>query len=180
MAKKRPPPIPQNAFFSQGSSSQRSIPQDEGGHESQVDSINEVGGDAVSTKFQIVQARPFNAGRIQKFFANWQKITSDSTVLDMVKGCTLEFATFPHHTYQPKETRFSSRECLAIEVELQRLLDKGIIIPSEHETCEFISTIFVRPQADGSFRLILNLKRLNEHFVYHHFKMESLKSVIQL
>ena len=97
----------------------------------------------------------------------------------MVKGCTLEFATYPHDRYQPKEIRFSSRECLAIEIELQRL-DKGIIIPSEHETCEFISTMFVRPKADGSFRLILNLKRLNEHIVYHHFKMESLKSVIQL
>ena len=98
----------------------------------------------------------------------------------MVKGCTLEFATYPHHTCQPKEIKFSSRECLAIKIELQRLLDKGIIIPSEHETYEFISTIFVRPKADGSFRLILNLKRLNEHIVYHHFKMESLKSVIQL
>lgn len=98
----------------------------------------------------------------------------------MVKGCTLEFATYPHHTCQPKEIKFSLRECLAIKIELQRLLDKGIIIPSEHETCEFISTIFVRPRADGSFRLILNLTRLNEHIVYHHFKMESLKSVIQL
>jgi len=140
------------------------FPQEEGGrHESQVDSINEVGGDTVSTKFNIAQSRPFNAGRIQEFFANWQNITSDRTVLDMVKGCTLEFATYPHHPCQPKEINFSSRECLAIKIELQRLLDKGIIITSEHETCEFISTIFVRPKADGSFRLILNLKRLNEH-----------------
>ena len=60
------------------------------------------------------------------------------------------------------------------------LLDKGIIIPSEHGTCEFIPTIFVRPKADRSFRLIFNLKRPNEHIVYHHFKMESLKYVIQL
>ena len=98
----------------------------------------------------------------------------------MVKACTLQFATLHHHTYQPKEIKFFSRECLAIEIDLQRLLDKGIIIPSEHETCEFISTIFVRPKADGSFRLILNLKRLNEHVGYHHFKIESLKSVIEL
>ena len=140
------------------------FPQEEGGrHESQVDYINEVGGDTVSTKFNIAQSRPFNAGRIQGFFANWQNITSDRTVLDMMKGCTLEFATYPHHPCQPKEINFSSRECLAIKIELQRLLDKGIIITSEHETCEFISTIFVRPKADGSFRLILNLKRLNEH-----------------
>ena len=72
------------------------------------------------------------------------------------------------------------RECLAIKIELQRLLEKGITTPSERQTCEFISTIFVTPKADGSFRLILKLKRLNEHNVYHHFKMESLKSVIQL
>lgn len=66
MAKKRPPTIAQSAFLSQVSSSQRSIPQEEGGGrlESQVDSINEVDGDSVSTQFQIVQARPFNAGRI--------------------------------------------------------------------------------------------------------------------
>ena len=60
--------------------------------------------------------------------------------LDMVKGCTLEFVTYPHHTYQPEEIKFSSIECMAIEIELQGLLDEGIIIPSEHETCKFVST----------------------------------------
>ena len=84
-------------------------------------------------------------------------ITSDSTVVDMVKGCTLEFATYPHHPCQPKEINFSSRECLAIKIELQRLLDKGIIIPSEHETCEFISTIFVRPKAKENVTDTVNI-----------------------
>ena len=32
----------------------------------------------------------------------------------------------------------------------------------------------------GSHRLILNLKKLNEHIVYHHFKMDSLQSAVQL
>ena len=45
------------------------IPRRRGRHESQVDSINEVGGDTVATKFQIAQARPFNTGRIQEFFS---------------------------------------------------------------------------------------------------------------
>ena len=84
-------------------------------------------------------------------------ITSDSTVVDMVKGCTLEFATYPHQPCQPKEINFSSRECLAIKIELQRLLDKGIIIPSEHETCEFISTIFVRPKAKENVTDTVNI-----------------------
>ena len=31
-----------------------------------------------------------------------------------------------------------------------------------------------------SHRLILNLKKLNKHIVYHHFKMDSLQSAVQL
>ena len=38
----------------------------------------------------------------------------------------------------------------------------------------------MRPKPDGSHRLILNLKRFNEHVAYHHFKMESLKSALQM
>ena len=45
---------------------------------------------------------------------------------------------------------------------------------------EFISTISIRPKKDGTYRLILNLKNLNDHVEYHHFKMDTLQSVIQL
>ena len=40
--------------------------------------------------------------------------------------------------------------------------------------------MFTRPKKDGSHRLILNLKKLNEYVTYHHFKMESLQSAVQL
>ena len=50
-----------------------------------------------------------------------------------------------------------------IDTEIKRLVEKGVIVPSCHETGEFVSTIFVRPKPDGSHRLILNLKRFNEH-----------------
>ena len=71
----------------------------------------------------------------------------------------------------PKEIRYT---------EIKRLLEMGVIVPSCHETGEFVLTIFVRPKPDGSHRLILNLKRFNEHVAYHHFKMESLKSALQM
>ena len=44
----------------------------------------------------------------------------------------------------------------------------------------FISSIFTTEKPDGSHRTILNLKKLNESIRYVHFKMESLKNVIQL
>lgn len=49
-----------------------------------------------------------------------------------------------------------------------------------HSNGEYISNIFIRPKKDGSFRLILNLKQLNESVEYHHFKMENLKNAITL
>ena len=57
------------------------------------------------------------------------------------------------------------------------MLSKSIIIPSQHETEEYVSPIFITPKRDGTFRLILNLKKLNEYVTYEHFKMESIHSV---
>ena len=38
--------------------------------------------------------------------------------------------------------------------------------------------IFIFPKKDGTYRLILNLKNLNDHVEYHHFKMDTLQSAI--
>ena len=47
---------------------------------------------------------------------------------------------------------------------------------------EFISPIFLVPKKDGGSRPVINLKTLNSHIVYQHFKMEGLhllKYIIQ-
>ena len=49
-----------------------------------------------------------------------------------------------------------------IESEIQNLLKKGVIRTSSHEPGEFISPIFPREKSYGGYRLILNLKKLNE------------------
>ena len=41
-------------------------------------------------------------------------------------------------------------------------------------------TSFCRPKKDGSVRIILNLKKLNESMDYQHFKMETLNHALQL
>ena len=50
----------------------------------------------------------------------------------------------------------------------------------QDEPGEFISSIFVRPKKDGTNRMILNLKDLNQHVQYFHFKMETLIDAIRL
>ena len=63
---------------------------------------------------------------------------------------------------------------------IKNLLQKGVIKESLPEEGEFISSIFLVPKSENSFRMILNVKRLNENMPYIHFKMETIKSILTL
>ena len=39
---------------------------------------------------------------------------------------------------------------------------------------------FLRPKSDGSYRMILNLKKFNEFVEYHHFKVGTLETVVKM
>ncbi|CAB0041784.1 unnamed protein product [Trichogramma brassicae] len=51
---------------------------------------------------------------------------------------------------------------------------------TEHQEDEFISTFFTVPKPDGSHRFILNLIKFNEFVPIYHFKMEDLRTVINI
>lgn len=122
----------------------------------------------------------FQAGQLSHKLCEWRKLTSDSEVLQTVWGEEIEFYSLPHQINAPKENKFSTAEQLVVEQEIKKLLTKGIIVKSVHEQNEFISPIFLRPKPDGSYRMILNLKGLNEYVVYRHFKMDSIWNAIRL
>ena len=67
-----------------------------------------------------------------------------------------------------------------LSVEVKNLLRKGVIKEFQHEEGEYISPIFLTPKSGGLFRIILKLKRLNDHMPYIHFQMETIKSVLNL
>ena len=54
------------------------------------------------------------------------------------------------------------------------------MINTAHEEGEFISPIFLRSKPDGTNRVILNLKNLNQPLEYNHFKMETIHPVAHL
>ena len=39
---------------------------------------------------------------------------------------------------------------------------------------------FLTPKSDGSFRMILSINKLNYHMPFIHFKMETIRSVLNL
>ena len=67
---------------------------------------------------------------------------------------------------------FNSKEKIALKSEIDTLIQKEVIVEVQHSHDEFISSVFLRPKPNGTKRMILNLKDVNEFIVYHHFKMD--------
>ena len=76
--------------------------------------------------------------------------------------------------------RFNVREQLIIGEEIAKLLAQKVIVVTERKVGQIISPIFLRPKKDGGYRLVLNLKELNTHIPYKHFKMENFEQALGL
>ena len=116
---------------------------------------------------------------MKHFVPAWKEITDDPDVLDWVEHCHIEFIDNlpPIQKSGYKIIKFNDSESTIIDSEIKKLLSKGVIVESTNSEEEFVSSIFLRIKKNGlDYRIILNLKELNNFVVYQHFKMESLKS----
>ena len=122
------------------------------------------------------------AGQLQNYIANWQRITSDPFILDVVAHCYIDFEDepLPRSNIARPQCTFRTSEQIIIDNEIEKFLEKGIIEPSIYEKSQVISPIFTRGKKDSSHRVIFNLKKLNESVSYHHFKMDTLETALKL
>ena len=115
------------------------------------------------------------------FSKEWEKITSDKNILQIVENCKIEFvddiAPTKCKLYEPT---FNLIESEVIDQEIKNLLKMGAVVKAILGPDQFLSSIFVRPKKNGEYRVILNLKNLNEYVVYHHFKMDTFESAVNL
>ena len=125
-----------------------------------------------------VRVFPEGAGNIANCLRAWKQLTTDEVLLKIVTGYELEFDQTPSQSKIPHKTHLDEEEFQIINTEINKLLHKGVIVKTNHSEGEFISDIFCRPKKDGSHRLILNLKNLNDCVEYHHFKMETFQNVL--
>lgn len=126
------------------------------------------------------KAKHFQAGQITDHIEQWRNLTSDPEILETVAGQSIEFTQTPVQIKPPFQPKWSQEEAEFIDSEIFSLLGKGVIQQSKHETGEFISSVFLRPKRDGSYRMILNLKSLNQYVVYHHFKMDTIWTAVAM
>ena len=113
-----------------------------------------------------------------KHVKEWEKLTSDPWIINNVRGVTIPFVAVPVQEREPRPYRLSEHERDFVDLELEELLQKGIIEESEESLDQIVSNIFLRPKKDGSYRMILDLTWVNEHIEYEHFKMESLHTAL--
>ena len=120
------------------------------------------------------------AGQLKHFINQWSLLTSDEKNIEIVAGYKIEWSAEPPvQNFPPYQCHMNTSE-QAIDMEISRLLALQVLVESQHEEGEFLSTVFTRSKKSGSFRMILNLSKLNEFVEYHQFKMDTLDSAMKL
>ena len=113
----------------------------------------------------------FTAGNIHNHLSQWKSITSDPFIIDIVKsGLKLRFAEEPAQNIY-HNIPVTKAEKQIISDEIQKLLQKEVMYPCMREEGDSMSSIFTREKSDGSHKMTLNLKQVNKHIDYEHFKM---------
>ena len=121
-------------------------------------------------------------GSSQIFLENWKKITDDQWVLSLIEeGYKLEFIQKPPQS-RLKETIVPRKNLDILNAEVAELLRKDAIekVPPNERGCGFYSTFFLVPKKNGKMRPVINLRPLNRYLKKEHFKMDTLKKVINL
>lgn len=121
---------------------------------------------------------------MQYFVSQWKALTSDPKISDIISHGHIEFGEIPMQkrwsAVTHLENKFSDQEKVIIDAQVAEFLSKGILSYSESQDDQIISPIFLRPKPDGTYRVIFNLKALNDSVVYHHFKLDTLEATLPL
>ena len=84
------------------------------------------------------------------FQKNWEALTVDPSVLNIVRGWEVLLMETPVQSRLPGEIPFKKEEYLIVDQEIQNMLAKKAIRPAESQEGQFISKLFVRPKKGGA------------------------------
>lgn len=122
----------------------------------------------------------FVGGKIHKARLQWHALSRDRWIHDAVDGKVLDFDSLPRQEGLPPPLQLSVADTLALDTALVGFLQCNIVERCEPQVRGFVSNVFPVIKKDGTARVILNLKELNDYITHIHFKMDSIRDVIQL
>lgn len=123
-------------------------------------------------------------GRIADFLPHWQEISKNKTVLSYVSGAKINFQKrLPDPVLDSIQNKafWSLEQVKAVDDFVAVLIDSQVIeiVPVSSE--QVVSPIFLTRNKDKTYRLIHNVKRINQEcIVSTRFKMENLAVVLPL
>lgn len=107
-------------------------------------------------------------------------MTDDSFVLNIIRGYKIPTIENVYQNKTPEVPRFSKHESRELRVAVDKLLEIGAVEPCRPTPGQFISSYFLVPKSDGTYRFILNLKKFNNFMHTDHFKLEDIKLAANL
>ena len=119
-------------------------------------------------------------GRLLHFHSNWEKLSQDPYILSIVKGMTIDWLQVPSQLREIPCPKFSNSQSNQLSTEVNKLVEKNAIEVTKPSPNQFVSHIFLASKKDGTNRPVINLKQLNKHVKYMHFKMEGIPNLVDL
>ena len=119
---------------------------------------------------------------MKNYVDEWREITNDTHILDIVEHCHIDLELNEHEYVKNVRVQynFNQNEQDIVGKEIRKLLDLQVIIEVEPRNDQILSPIFLKPKKNGEYRMVLNLKKLNEYIPYKHFKMETFENALTL
>ena len=116
----------------------------------------------------------FKAGQVAKHLSAWLTITKNKAILAYIQGVEIKLTEVPIQNTVPV-SKFQPHEFSLVDEATGKLIEKEVIRKVFQTKYQYISKIFLRPKADGSYRLILKLKKFNGSVLYKHLKWTPYK-----
>ena len=121
-------------------------------------------------------------GKVVRHYDFWTSITQDRKILQILGGVNIPFMGFPPVQIRvPKPVKMSTQEKVFVAQKLIELRKMGCIQKLKHKVSGgWVSRIFLRPKKDNSYRLILDLSKLNKKMVFKTFCIDHIKHVCRM
>ena len=107
-------------------------------------------------------------------------MTNDEFVLNCIKGYKIPFCKEVVQKQLPLNIKTTEEEKHHLNISIKKMIQSGAIEQCEFSEGQFLSSYFLVSKPDGSFRFILNLKKLNLFIKTEHFKIEDIRTAINI